>query len=437
MKPVFPSLCFLAVVLLPACEVSVGDGTPGGVSQEAGAANNAKKQPAKSYKITEEVDHGRVEDHGGLRVLRLWGTAEERGTAHGQLVGAEAIELMRKELLARFERRKDLLKKARSLLPLMVAYPKDCAAEITALFRAVTESGVDLSFAGFDRDLDVKDALLVNAMDLVVQMGCSGFTVWGDQVEGGGVLTARNFDWPLTGPYLLKSCCLIVQHPEDGEAFASVAWPGYVGVVTGINVKGVATFLHVGNSGGGMPRPGSQPAATAARRILRQAAAAGAFEIGRDELVKTCPPYGYLTRVVSSDFSNGSPVRVFEADRKGVTFRKDDGLCVVTNHFLSRADGRRAGSDSSTRWRTLRDGLQADLESDDRLVSVAEAWEALAEVARGGRRFGTLHSLVFRHDPWVFELAIGELTEQGGVRAAPLGRTRYRLTRAQVFASIE
>ena len=70
---------------------------------------------------------------------------------------------------------------------------------------------------------------------------------------------------------------------------------------------------------------------------------------------------------------------------------------------------------------------------DDEQVDIDEAWRVLRSVERGGGRFfGTLHSLVFRHDPWCFELRVAELAD-GGVVAAPSSGRRYQLTRAQVF----
>ena len=118
------------------------------------------------------------------------------------------------------------------------------------------------------RDFDQVDLLVANALDVFGLMGCSSFTVWGDQAVGGGVLTARNFDWPLTGEHMLDHTLLIVQEHDDGRSVASVAWPGYIGTVTGVSADGVAAFLHVGSARFAMPQPSSWPAAVAARKVL-------------------------------------------------------------------------------------------------------------------------------------------------------------------------
>jgi hypothetical protein len=106
---------------------------------------------------------------------------------------------------------------------------------------------------------------------------------------------------------------------------------------------------------------------------------------------------------------------------------------VVTNHFLSRPDAAPRG-DSLARWTRIGDQLQRELDTADRRLSIDEAWAALAAVERGGRRFGTLHSVVFRKDPWVCELRLGIHDAAHGVGAAPSRGRRFRLSMAALFA---
>ena len=113
-----------------------------------------------------------------------------------------------------------------------------------------------------------------------------------------------------------------------------------------------------------------------------------------------------------------------------------DGTFLANAAKGSRKDGRDAGSDSQNRERQLGDCLGKCLTSGDKVTSVDEAWDALHLVDRGGRSFGTLHSLVFRHEPWCFELRIAEPGDKG-LGAAPVSSRRYALTRQQVFADGE
>ena len=382
--------------------------------------------------------HGRVEWHDGLRVLRLWGTPEQRGYAHGYLLADDITAILREEFAARFARRPHFLQQARRALPRLIEYPDDIAAELTALWQGVVDRGVPLAAPALGRELDGTDLLVANAMDVFGLMGCSSFTVWGDQVAGGGVLTARNFDWPLTGRFLLSQTLLVVQHPADSERnpTASIAWPGYVGAVTGVAADGAAAYLHVGSARIALPEPSSWPSAIAARRILETRATGGArFAAAEALLSYTSPPAGFLTHVVLPAVpAAGVPARMFETDaHRCVAGEGNGGPVVVTNHFRTRTDGRTRSRDSEKRAEIITDGLAGCTALDDRVVDVAEAWQVLGEVARGRRRFGTLHAIVFRNDPWYFELRIADYDDEEGVVAAPASPRRHVLTRAQVF----
>lgn len=384
--------------------------------------------------------HGRLEQHHGLRILRVWGTPAQRGFAHGKLLGRDIATMLRLEFAARFARQPGLLGMARNALQRSIAYPPDVQQELEALFLGIEASGADRDMPELGRPFDLQDLLVANALDVFGLMGCSGFTVWGDQVEGGGVLTGRNFDWPFTGAHLLDNTILLVEHDERGMATASVAWPGYVATVTGINQDGVATFLHVGTGKiTHAPEPESWPTAVAAREILEQVhgAAAADFERCQSLLEYTSPPAGYITRVVLPRPPQGdSPVGVFETDRDKVVRAHIDGPVVTTNHFVGRSDGRAKSKDSADREQTLTADIGQCLTGDDHKVSPAEGWEMLQSVDRGGKRaFGTLHAIVFRAEPWYCELRIAELKDEVLVPATRSDR-RYVLTRDEVFAAV-
>lgn len=383
--------------------------------------------------------HGRLERHDGVRLLRLWGTPAERGYAHGRLLSADIAAVAIAEFTARFARQQPMLQQVRKALGRLVVYPDDVRAEIEGLYAGLRDSGVELAMPDFERDFDLDDLLVANALDVFGLMGCSSFTLWGEQVEGGGVLTARNFDWPLTGAHMLDGTLLIVQHFDDGGAVASVGWPGYVGTVTGVSDAGFVAYLHVGTAKiTWTPEPESWPTAVAARTILargRADDAAAAIGVARDLLGYTSPPAGFLTHLVLPRATDElAPFVVFETDRDRVVVgERPPGAAVVTNHFVTRRDGRRASRDSLDRERRIRGDIDQCLATGDERVSIAEAWQMLEAVDRGGgHAFGTLHSLVFRDAPWCFELRIAELDGRKVV-AAPESTRRHVLTRAQVF----
>lgn len=369
-------------------------------------------------------------------MLRLWGTPQERGYAHGFLLAEDIVANLGQEFSSQFAQRPSMLEQARSALPRLIDYPDDYDRELDAIWRGVVAAAPDLSMPAFGRDFDKTDLLVANAMDVFGLMGCSSFTVWGDQVAGGGVLTARNFDWHVTGSHIIDQTMLIVQEHTDGRKVASFGWPGYIGTVSGVSADGVAAYLHVGSARASMPEPLSWPAAVAARKVLESRGEGDErLAAAQRHIEYTSPPAGFLTHVVlPAAPSSGVPAALFEADaRRCVAADQQPGPFVVTNHFRARKDGVRAAADSLGRERSLQLGIRGCVEVGDQCVDVSEAWRMLTDVARGGGSyFGTLHSLVFRHEPWCFEARIAEQRD-GEVVAAPDSARRYRLTRAQVF----
>ena len=393
------------------------------------------------------VVSGRVESHPGLDVLRVWGSDRDRGYAHGRLLAARIVAVALPEFQHRFGRLQPLLVQVRQAQGRLIEYPEPVRHELEGLWQGLVDSGVDLHMPELERAFDFTDLLVANALDVFGLMGCSSFTLCGEQVEGGGVLTARNFDWPLTGPHLLEHTILVVQHLDSGRAVASVSWPGFVGTVTGVSRDGLAAFLHVGSAKiTYTPEPSSWPTAIAARAILAGGVgtdAAATWAFAREQLGYTSPPGGFLTHLVLPVApAAGAPAMVFEADAKKVVPGASPaanggaagaGATVVTNHFRTRTDGRTASGDSLQREKRLEKGIGQCLAADDKKLSRDEVWQLLGEVQRGGgHAFGTLHALVFRHEPWCFELRIAELGADGIV-AAPASGRQVVLSREQVF----
>ena len=384
--------------------------------------------------------NGRLEEHGGIKLLRVWGTPAERGYAHGFLLGKEVAAVAIAEFTARFARQQPLLEQARMAVGRLIEYPDDVRAEIEALFEGLVASKADLQMPELERAFDLKDLLVGNALDVFGLMGCSSFTVWGEQVVGGGVLTGRNFDWPFTGKHMLEHTMLVVQHLGNGRAVASVTWPGFVGTVSGVSSEGIAAFLHTGSGKiTRTPEPGSWPTAVAARAILAQSRAAdgvAVFAEAKRLLGYTSPPIGFLTDVVLPQPPEGkAPVAVFETD-SGSSVQGDEtkGAFVLTNHFRTRKDGRSPSKDSLDREQRVRTCIEGCLGIGDKRVSIGEAWTILESVQRGGgHAFGTLHSVVFRHEPWCFELRVA-VHEDKGLVAAPKSPPTFVLTQKQLFA---
>jgi hypothetical protein len=99
-------------------------------------------------------------------------------------------------------------------------------------------------------------------------IGCTTITLGGDALEGGGGILARAFDFEVDEVFDRHKAVFLVR--EDGKIpFASVAWPGLVGVVSGMNQRGLALVVH--GARGGSPEAEGEPVVHALRRVLSTA----------------------------------------------------------------------------------------------------------------------------------------------------------------------
>ncbi|HXN33763.1 MAG TPA: C45 family peptidase [Polyangiaceae bacterium] len=99
-------------------------------------------------------------------------------------------------------------------------------------------------------------------------IGCSTFAIGPAMTRDGHVIVARTFDMETDDALDRDKAVFLVR--EDGSIpFASVAWPGFVGVVTGMNVEGVFIVVHGGRAG--EPRAEGMPVAFSLRQVLERA----------------------------------------------------------------------------------------------------------------------------------------------------------------------
>jgi hypothetical protein len=169
-----------------------------------------------------------------LRTLEIWGDPHELGRRHGQTLGAD-IRRLRRAILA-YLARISLYAGALPLYGLLQwlargfwpYVPPHLQQEMAAL-----AAGAEVSLGSI---------LLLNAVDDLANNSprCSALAV-GDRHTGQGAwVMGRNLDYPVFTEYLSALQTLFLLTPHQGQPLASLAWPGYVGVCTGINASGVA-----------------------------------------------------------------------------------------------------------------------------------------------------------------------------------------------------
>jgi len=217
-------------------------------------------QPALSLRKPDEstrnVPHGRLTWKNGQRIATLWGTPEEIGTAHGQLLKMEASRCIDSVLYtfgtAHVIRtgkwfRQDL---DDAYARLQSHIPERHQRETRAMARAL--------------GLPQRQAEILNVFPELFH--CSGFAVFDSATVDGKLYHGRVLDY-MTTIGLQDAATTFIVRPKDQIAFANVGYAGFIGSVSGMNARGIS----LGEMGGrGEGDWDGVPMATLMRRALEE-----------------------------------------------------------------------------------------------------------------------------------------------------------------------
>jgi isopenicillin-N N-acyltransferase like protein len=227
-------------------------------------------------------------------------------------------------------------------------------------------------------------------------LGCTSFALTGDAAEDGHVILARNFDFE-AGPVFDEKKAVFLIREEGRIPYASVAWPGLVGAVTGMNAEGLALVVHGGRAR--HPSPEGEPVQHTMRELLGRAkTTAEALAI----LASKAPMVSHLVMLADP---SGDVAIAERAPGEPLFVRRGKGKVPLTNHFEGPLATDPANTTvetvTSTRPRRLRlDELLANLPpgaSVERIVGVLRDHRGLGgtDVPLGDRK--TLDALIATH----------------------------------------
>jgi isopenicillin-N N-acyltransferase-like protein len=244
-----------------------------------------------------------------------------------------------------------------------------------------------------------------HALQNLMLVGCTSFGAWDTKTENGALILGRNFDF-WVGDDFAKNKIVSFVAPKTGHKFAFITWGGFIGVVSGMNDKGLTVTINAAKSD--IPWGGAAtPVSLVAREVLQYAGN-----------IKEAVDIAHKRKMfVSESFLIGSA-----ADHKSVIIEKTpDTLAVYdpqsdniecANHYQSNLFKTQklnmeqmAGSASVYRYKRTQELLQQNYPlTPQKVASILRDYKGLggADIGVGNEKavnqFVAHHSIIFMPD---------------------------------------
>lgn len=155
-------------------------------------------------------------------------------------------------------------------------------------------------------------------------LGCTSFALTDGASAGGHAVLARNFDFE-AGPIFDTGKAVFLMRQEGRIPYASVAWPGLVGAVSGLNLEGVGVVVHGARAR--EARPDGEPVVHTMRDVLGLAhTTAEAIEI-----LRVRPPM--VPHMVMLIDATGDAAIAERVPGTPMHVRRGRGKVPLTNHL--------------------------------------------------------------------------------------------------------
>lgn len=105
-----------------------------------------------------------------------------------------------------------------------------------------------------------------HALQNMALVGCTSFGTWDGASQDSTMIIGRNFDF-YVGDNFARNKIVLFENPAGGYKFMSVTWGGFIGVVSGMNEKGLTVTINAAKSS--IPSGSATPVSIVAREILQ------------------------------------------------------------------------------------------------------------------------------------------------------------------------
>eukprot|EP01112_Ceratiomyxa_fruticulosa_P015062 TRINITY_DN4384_c0_g2_i2.p1 TRINITY_DN4384_c0_g2~~TRINITY_DN4384_c0_g2_i2.p1 ORF type:complete len:435 (-),score=78.13 TRINITY_DN4384_c0_g2_i2:66-1370(-) len=209
--------------------------------------------------LVSQISNGQLYTMGNVtKVLHVWGTPYQMGTAHGTLLKSELNVMMPDLWSYLVSQVSEIMSKVPEWIAKIIANAGlDAALDLTyeltkdytgAYFYEEMQGIADAS------GVDFKLLRRVHMIGELTKGSCSMYGAWGSATASTGhTFQLRALDWDTTGPYK-DYPLVVVYHPNPnnasaGHPFVNVGFVGWIGTLTGVS----ATQLMISEIGVSFP----------------------------------------------------------------------------------------------------------------------------------------------------------------------------------------
>lgn len=312
------------------------------------------------------------QSNSGLWELKVSGNAFQRGEAIGKL-SSDLLYYQEKVFVDQIQEIVPSDSYLKFLRFFIVLFNRNLGKNVPEEFRDEIY-GISLSctheydFIGtpYERQLNYHSAHdLGHAMQDYMLVGCSSFATWGADSADSTLIIGRNFDFYMGDKFAHNKLVSFYQ-PDKGYRFASVGWPGMIGVLSGMNETGLTVTINAAKSA--MPTASATPISILTREILQYASTIDeAYAIAQKR--KTFVSESILV----GSARDGRAAIIEKSPETTALFTGSGNQIICTNHYQSDAfskDERNleniATSDSPYRFARLQELLKDNTPIDSR-----------------------------------------------------------------------
>jgi predicted choloylglycine hydrolase len=167
-----------------------------------------------------------------------------------------------------------------------------------------------------------------HALQNLALVGCTSFGTWGDKSAGGNMIIGRNFDF-YVGDHFSENKIVAFENPSEGHKFMSVTWGGFIGVVSGMNDRGLTVTINAAKSS--IPTGSATPVSLVAREILQYAE-----NISEAEAIARKRRMFVSESFLVGSAEDGKAVIIEKTPDSMAVYDPGKNYIVCANHFQSR-----------------------------------------------------------------------------------------------------